>query len=244
MRIVTWNVNSIKARLPHLLAFLAAKSPDIVLLQETKCIDDNFPRMELEELGYNLAFHGEKSYNGVAILSKYPLEDVQRGLSGADDDTQARYIEAVVSLPPNSGNSGQALRVASVYVPNGQSPDSEKFPYKLRFLERLKAHAELLLTYEEMLVIGGDYNVAPYPIDIYDPIRLDGTTCYHPEERTRLRALLHMGLFDAYRLLHPEGGHYSFWDYRAGALANNLGYRIDYHLLSPQAADRIRACTI
>jgi len=238
MKIATWNVNSIKARLPHLLAWLKAESPDIALLQETKCTDDNFPRLELEDLGYNLAFHGEKSYNGVAILSKHPLEDVTRGLPGGDEDSQARYIEAVVSV----GNV--AFRIASVYVPNGQSPDSEKFPYKLRFLERLRTHAARLLEYEEMLVIGGDYNVAPNPIDIYDPVRLNGTTCFHPEERTRLHALLHLGLYDAFRLRHPEPGQYTFWDYRAGAFDMNAGYRIDYLLLSPQAADRLQDCKI
>lgn len=238
MKIVTWNVNSINARLQHVLRFLEAEKPDIVLLQEIKCMDDAFPAMEIEERGYSIATHGQKTYNGVAILSKHPLEDITRGLPGDDEDTQARYIEAVISIP------GAALRVASIYVPNGQSPDSDKFPYKLKFLERLRAHAATLLAYEEMLVWGGDYNVAPFPADVYDPDKLDGTTCYHPAERALLRALMHDGLYDAYRLKHPESQEYSWWDYRANSFAADKGYRIDHHLLSPQAADKLVNCTI
>ncbi|MBV8938291.1 MAG: exodeoxyribonuclease III [Alphaproteobacteria bacterium] len=239
-----WNVNSVKARLPHLLDWLKRDMPEIVLLQETKCTDDAFPAMELEELGYNLALHGEKSYNGVAILSKFPLEDVRRGLPGEDQFGHARYIEAVANLP------GRAVRVASVYVPNGQNLDSDKFPYKLHFLERLGAHLLALLAYEEMLIVGGDYNVAPYPADVYDPARLDGNVCYHPEERARIRAILHLGFYDGFRLINPPpegthgGGEYTFWDYRAASFEANRGWRIDYPLLSPQAADALRDCVI
>lgn len=236
--IATWNVNSVRSRLQHLLEWLKESRTDIVLLQELKTTEDNFPRMEIEELGYNLAIHGEKSYNGVAILSRYPLSDISKTLPGDPSDIQSRYIEAVASLP------GKAIRVASVYVPNGQSPDSDKFVYKLAFLERLAAHLQDLRRFEEVFVCGGDYNVAPYPCDIYDPKRLDGTTCYHPAERTRLRAILHSGYYDAFRLKHPDDHSYSWWDYRGSSWAANLGYRIDHLLLSPQAADCLQDCVI
>lgn len=242
VKICTWNVNSVKARLPHLLAFLKEQAPDIALLQETKCTDDAFPRLEIEELGYNLALSGEKSYNGVAILSKTPVEDITRGLPGDDADAQARYIEAVTG-------GKTPLRVASVYVPNGQEVGSDKFAYKLRFLERLQAHIGALLAYEEWLVLGGDYNVAPEPADVWDPVRLDGTVCYHPDERARLRAILHLGVYDAYRLVHPadkapSGNGFTWWDYRARGFEQNHGMRIDHLLLSPQAADRLQSCEI
>lgn len=236
--VAAWNVNSIKTRLHQLVPWLREHKPDIALLQELKTMNEGFPYMEIEELGYNVAAHGQKTYNGVAILSKFPLDDITTTLPGEDTDLEARYIEAVASLP------GSAVRVASVYVPNGQSPDSDKFQYKLRFLDRLRAHAKGLLKYEELLVIGGDYNVAPYPIDVHDPKGLDGTVCYHPEERARLRALLHEGLYDAFRLREPDTQLFSWWDYRAGAFENGKGMRIDHLLLSPQAADALADCGI
>lgn len=238
MKIATWNVNSVRQRITHLLAFLDAERPDIVLLQETKVENDKFPVMEIEERGYNLALHGQKTFNGVAILSKYPLDDIVTALPGDEADTQARYIEAVASI------RGSAVRVASVYVPNGQSPDSEKFPYKLKFLERLAAHTKQLLTYQEVLVVGGDYNVAPSADDVYDPKGLEGTTCFHPEERKRFHALLHLGLYDAWRSLHPQDHAYSWWDYRGGGFTNDKGMRIDHLLLSPEALDALRNCTM
>ncbi len=241
LSIATWNVNSIKQRLPHLMQYAQEEKPDILLLQELKCTKDAFPYLEIEELGYNAALVGEKSYNGVAILSKFPLDDICDFLPGDASDTHARYIEAVVSLP-----QGGALRVASVYVPNGQEVGSNKFHYKLAFLERLQAHMQGLLAYEEMLVVGGDYNVAPLPSDVYDPAHLNGSVCYHPEERARFRAIEHLGLYDAYRLLHPNPGEhgYTWWDYRAGSWAMNKGMRIDHLLLSPQAADRLTQCEV
>lgn len=238
MKIATWNINSIRQRITHLLAFLDEQQPDIVLLQETKVEDDKFPAMEIEERGYNIATVGQKTFNGVAILSKYPLDDVTTALPGEEEDTQARYIEAVASLPCG------ALRVASVYVPNGQSPDSEKFPYKLRFFERLASHARHLLAYEEMLVLGGDYNVAPTAADVYDPKGLEGTCCFHPEERKRFRALEHLGLYEAWRSLNPEAHAYSWWDYRGGGFQHDKGMRIDHLLLSPEAMDRAKACAM
>lgn len=239
LKLATWNINSIRPRMPHLLAFLDAEQPDIVLLQETKVEDDKFPGMEIEERGYNLALHGQKTYNGVAILSKFPLDDITRGLPGDTADEQARYIEAVASLP-----GGKAMRVASVYVPNGQSPDSEKFPYKLRFLERLTDHARELLKYEEVLILGGDYNVAPATIDVYDPKGLEGTTCFHPEERKRFHTLLNLGLYDAWRSLNPEAHAYSWWDYRGGGFQHDKGMRIDHLLASPEALDCMAVCTM
>ena len=233
MKIATWNVNSIKVRLPHLLEWLKRDRPDIVLLQECKCVNEAFPAMEIEELGYNVAIHGQKTYNGVAILSKYKLDEITRGLPGDDDDLQARYIEAVASVP------GGAIRVASVYVPNGQSADSDKFPYKLRFLERLHAHIKTLLAYDELLVVGGDYNIAPADIDVHNPRHWEGSVLTHDEVRRALRRIMNLGMKDAFRLRHPDLEQYSWWDYRAGAFDRNEGLRIDHLLLSPQAADRL-----
>ncbi len=236
--IATFNVNSIKARLTNLLCWLDAARPDIVLLQELKCTDDTFPAMEIEERGYNIATHGQKTYNGVAILSKFPLDDVTRGLAGDDTDEQARYIEAVASIP------GGALRVASAYVPNGQDVSSDKFPYKLKFFERLRAHWAERLTYRELAVLGGDFNCAPAPLDVYDPKALDGTVCYHPLERERLRALMHLGFYDAFRIAHPDKQQFSWWDYRMNGYERGHGMRIDHLLLSPSAADTLRGCII
>lgn len=232
LKIASWNVNSVRARLPHLLAWLKESSPDIALLQELKCEEHNVPRMEIEDAGYTIVSHSEKTYNGVAILSKSRIEDVTMGLFG-DDTLQTRYIEGVTSI------DGKLVRVASVYVPNGQSPDSDKFTYKLRFLELLRDRLKDLLSFEEVCVIGGDFNVAPFPIDVYDPKSLDGSVCYHPEERKRLRAILFDGWADSFRQNHPSETAFSWWDYRAGAFERNLGFRIDHLLLSPLAADRM-----
>jgi exodeoxyribonuclease-3 len=238
LTIATWNVNSIKSRLHVLLPWLKEAAPGIVLLQELKTTTDAFPYMEIEELGYNIAAHGQKTYNGVAILSKLPLSDIRTLLPGDDGDAEARYIEAVASTAQG------AIRMASVYVPNGQSPDSDKFRYKLRFLARLRAHLQSLLAFDEPLVIGGDYNVAPYPIDVYDPERLDGTVCYHPLEREALRGILHLGMYDAFRTLHPAAQAFSWWDYRGAGFDAGHGLRIDHLLLSAQSVDRLRTCQI
>lgn len=238
MKIATWNINSVRQRISHLLAFLDAEQPDIVLLQETKVENDKFPGMEIEERGYNLALHGQKTFNGVAILSKFPLDDVLTALPGDAADTQCRYIEAVACLP------GAAVRVASVYVPNGQAPDSEKFPYKLRFMERLTEHARRLLRYEEILILGGDYNVAPTAGDVYDPQGLEGAACFHPEERARFRCLENLGMYDGWRTLHPHDHAYSWWDYRGGSFQHDKGMRIDYLMMSPEALDRTNACVM
>lgn len=227
MKIATWNVNSVKARLQHLLDWLGESAPDIALLQENKCLAENFPREQVEDLGYNVAVVGQKSYNGVAILSRHPIEDITSRLPGDDEDEQARYVEAFTG----------GVRVASVYVPNGSEVGSEKFAYKMDFLERLESHLADILSYEEPCVIGGDYNVAPDPEDVYDHERLAGTVCHHPEEWNRYRALLNLGMTDAFRAYNPGPGRYTWWDYRAGGWQKDHGYRIDHLLLSPQASD-------
>jgi exodeoxyribonuclease III len=236
--IATFNVNSVKARLPNVLTWLDDSKTDIVLLQELKCETDAFPRMEFEDKGYNLAIHGQKTYNGVAILSKYPIDDVITRLPGDDADEQARYIEGIISL------KGAAIRVASAYVPNGQEVGSDKFAYKLRFYERLRAHWAQQLQHHEIAVLGADFNCAPAPIDVYDPKALEGTVCFHPSEREQLRALMHLGLYDAFRLKHPEKEQYSWWDYRGGGYDRGHGMRIDHLLLSPLAVDRLADCVI
>lgn len=232
LTIASWNVNSVKARLEHVQQWLRESGTDIVCLQELKCIEDMFPRSEIEDLGYNVAIVGQKTYNGVAVLSKFPIEVEQRALPGDDSDEQARYIETVASLPDN-----KALRVASVYVPNGQALDSEKFPYKMKFYERLYDHLSELLTYEEITVIAGDYNVAPAPADVYDAKKLDGSICYHPLEREALRRLTNLGYADAWRLIHAYKEQYSWWDYRGGGYQAGKGLRIDHLLCSAQAVD-------
>lgn len=239
MKIATWNVNSVNARLPHVLRWLTDSAPDIALLQETKVVDEAFPRSEIEDLGYNLLIHGQKTYNGVAIFSKYPLEEVERGLPGLED-TQARYVEAIASLP------GSAIRVASVYVPNGESPTSDKFAYKMRFYEALRAHAKSWALLDEPVILGGDFNCAPYPIDTHAPARQDGTVCFHPAERGHMRALMHeSSLHDAFRLMHPEErAAYSWWDYRGGSFEQGNGMRIDQLFVNAQAADLMGGCEI
>jgi exodeoxyribonuclease-3 len=234
MEIATWNVNSIKARLPNVLAWTKTSAPDILLLQEIKTVDEGFPRLEFEDLGYNVATHGQKTYNGVAILSKRPLDDVQRGLGEKGEDAEARYIEAFTG----------GLRVASVYVPNGQEVGSPKFSYKLEFLARLLSHAKSLLKTEEAIVIGGDYNVAPEDADAYDPDGWRGQVLCHPDERAAFRRLLNLGYIDAWRARHPGEQRWSWWDYRAGAWAKDHGLRIDHLLLSPQAVDRLNGVEI
>lgn len=241
MQVATWNVNSIKSRLPHLLDWLRTDKPDIVLLQELKCVDDAFPLMEVEELGYNIATHGQKTYNGVAILSRFPLDDITRGLPGNEEDEQARYIEAVACLPDS------AVRVASVYVPNGQTTDSDKFQYKLTFLEHLQAHLASLLQHEEKVVIGGDYNIAPDDCDVHDVKKWHGSVLTCDAVRSAWRKIVHLGYYNAIRpvtSVASNAGQYSWWDYRGGAFDNNDGLLIDHLLLSPQAADVLGDVTI
>ena len=238
MRIATWNVNSVNARLDTVLAWMREHQPDVACLQEIKCVDERFPREAFEDLGYNALVHGQKSYNGVAILSKHPLEEARRGLPGDDTDEQARYLEALVAAPC-------PVRVASIYLPNGNPvSDTAKFAFKLAWMARLRAHAAELLVHEEALALCGDFNVIPTPRDCYDPAAWTGDALYQPATREAFRALLALGFTEANLAVgeHPHG--YTFWDYQAGAWPRDLGIRIDFALLSPQAADRLEACVI
>jgi exodeoxyribonuclease III len=232
MRIATWNVNSIKQRLDHLLDFLKLQQPDVVCLQELKCQDEAFPLLEIESAGYNAAWLGQKTFNGVAILSRHPLEDIRKGLPGNDEDVQARYVEATV-IP----SGGKLFRVASIYLPNGNPLGTEKFDYKLAWMDRLEKHVRELLKLEEPLVLAGDYNVIPEPEDAADPKQWLNDALFQPESRARFRRLLNLGLTDALRSCTGEAGLYTFWDYQAAAWQRNNGIRIDHMLLSPQAAD-------
>jgi exodeoxyribonuclease-3 len=233
MRIATWNVNSIKQRTENLAAWLKERQPDIVCLQETKCVDEGFPREPFEALGYNVAIHGQKAFNGVAILSKLPFDDVTPRLPGDPEDDHARFMEAVVST------GAGALRVASIYLPNGNPPDTDKYSYKLKWMRRLFDYAHERLQLEEPLILAGDYNVIPAEVDVHDPKLWAGDALFLPTTRARFRALMNLGLVDAIRATTDADGLYSFWDYQAGAWQKNNGIRIDHLLLSPQAADRL-----
>ncbi len=238
MKLATWNVNSVKARLEAARNWLKDAEPDVVCLQEIKTADEAFPRAFFEDLGYNCAVHGQKTYNGVAILSKRPLEDVTPRLPGGDGDDHARYIEAVVS------GAGAAVRVASIYAPNGNPVGTDKFRYKLAWLERLAVHARELLRLEEPVALMGDINVIPTPDDCYDPKAWEMDALFQPESRAALRRIEYLGYSDAFRACHSETQQYTFWDYQAGCWQKDHGIRIDHVLLSPQAADRLRACGI
>jgi exodeoxyribonuclease-3 len=237
IRIATFNVNSIKAHIVNVTAWLKKAKPDVVLMQEIKCTDDGFPRLEIEDLGYNVTTVGQKTYNGVAILSKHPLSVEQKTLPGAPDDEQARYIEALIEAPKGKDGKRIALRVASIYLPNGNPSDSDKFTYKLAWMERLRAHAAELLKLEEVLVLGGDYNVAPTDDDVYDPEGWRNDALCRPESRRALRMIINLGYTDAIRALHSQPHLYTFWDYQGGCWQRDEGLRIDHLLLSPQAAD-------
>lgn len=239
MRVASWNVNSVRLRLPALLAYLAEVSPDALCLQELKCVDEAFPRAEIEAAGYNVLTHGQKTFNGVAILSKHPLEETQRGLPGDKSDAQARYLEAIIP-----DGAGSIVRIASIYLPNGNPVDTEKYPYKLAWMARLTAHARRLLALEEKLVLAGDYNVIPEPRDVYDPDGWREDALFRLPTRDAFRQLLALGLTDALRATTDEAGLYTFWDYQAGAWQRNKGLRIDHLLLSPQAADRLQSVAI
>jgi exodeoxyribonuclease-3 len=238
VRIATFNVNSVKARLQNLTAWLRQSSPDVVLLQEIKTTTEDFPALEIEDLGYNVVAVGQKSYNGVAILSKHPLEVEQRALPGDAEDAQARYVEALIGR----------VRVASIYLPNGNGQPGEdferKFEYKLRWMRRLQKHARKLLAYEEILVLGGDYNLCPTDIDVYDPEGWRDDALVREEARTEYRKLVNLGFTDAFRAFHSEPHRYSFWDYQGRAFERDNGLRIDHLLLSPQAADHLVAADI
>jgi len=238
MKIATWNINGIKARLDGLITWLEQTQPDVACLQEIKSQDEGFPSERFEELGYNVAVHGQKSFNGVAILSKKPFDEINKGLPGDDTDEQARYLEAVFST------EGSVVRVASIYLPNGNLVDSDKFPYKLVWMERLRDHARNLLAHEEPFVLAGDYNTIPTDDDVYDPEAWKGDALFKPETLEKFHTLVNLGLTDAYRACHHETHQYTFWDYQRGAWQKDHGIRIDHLLLSPQAADLLQTCEI
>jgi len=247
MKIASWNVNSVKVRLPHLLDFLKSAQPDVLCLQEIKCPADDFPRLEIAALGYRVEALGQRAYNGVALLSRQPARDIVYGLPGFADE-QARYIEASFSSSGGTAGDGGEVRVVSAYFPNGNpvGPDGlgDKFTYKLAWMQHLVGHAQALLRREMPFVLAGDYNVCPTDEDVYDPVAWRDDALCRIETRSRFRALVNLGLTDAYRAFHREPHRYTFWDYQAGRWNRDEGLRIDHLLLSPHAADRVAACDI
>ena len=237
MKIATFNINGIKARIEALTAWLDDTTPDVALLQEIKSVDEGFPREPFEDRGYNVETHGQKGFNGVAILSKLPLEDVTRGLPGDDSDEQARWIEATVV-------GDRAVRLCGLYLPNGNPAPGPKYDYKLAWMDRLYTRAQQLLAAEEPAIMAGDYNVIPQAQDAKRPEVWTEDALFRPETRTAYRRILNLGFTEAFRARHHGPGHYSFWDYQAGAYDRNDGIRIDHHLMTPQAADLLRDCWI
>jgi exodeoxyribonuclease III len=238
MKVVTWNINGVRARLGNLLHWLGESQPDIACLQEIKSLDDQFPRAEVEALGYQVATHGQKGFNGVALLSKLPFDEVSRGLPGGDGDEQARFIEGVFSTP------GGVLRVVSLYLPNGNPTGSDRFAYKLDWMARLERWAAARLQLEEPLVLAGDFNVIPEPADARFPENWVTDALFQPESRQAFRRLSHLGFIDAIRAVSDDPGLFTFWDYQAGAWQKNNGIRIDHLMLSPEAASRLAAASI
>ena len=237
LRIATWNVNSVNARLETVLGWLKEAEPDVVGFQEIKCVDEKFPREAFESLGYNVHTHGQKSYNGVALLSKFPVEDVRRGLPDGDGDDHARYIEGVIGAP-------RPLRFGCLYLPNGNPIGTEKFAFKLKWMARLFHHAADLLEHEEPLALAGDFNVIPEPEDADRPESWLTDALFQPESRGAWRALRNLGFTDAQAAVGAEPHGYTFWDYFRNAWERDHGIRIDHVMLSPQAADRLIGCAV
>jgi len=236
MKIASFNINGIKARLPALLDWLREADPDVAMLQEIKSVDELFPRDEIESLGYEIHTHGMKGFNGVAMLSKFPLEDVMRGLPGDDEDIQTRYIEATVI-----GEKG-AVRLCNLYLPNGNPVPGPKYDYKLAWMERLHARAVELMAVEEPFLMAGDYNIIPQAEDCWDTKPWENDAAYLPESRAAYRRILNLGFTDAFRARNQGAMNYTFWDYQAGAWNKNNGIRIDHFLLSPSCADMLVDC--
>jgi exodeoxyribonuclease-3 len=238
MRIATWNVNSVKQRLDCVTAWLAERNPDVACFQETKCVDDAFPTQAFEGLGYNVAIHGQKGFNGVAILSKTPFDEVTARLPGDNGDEQARFLEAVISTEDG------VVRIASIYLPNGNPPDTDKYPYKIKWMDRLIDYARERMALEEPLLLAGDYNVIPTVADARNPSAWVGDALFLPQTRGRFRSLVNLGFTDAVRAASDNADLYTFWDYQAGAWQKNNGIRIDHVLMSPQATDKFVSATI
>ena len=239
MKIATWNINGVRARIDNLCEWLRSSAPDIACLQEIKTVDEGFPREAIEALGYHVETHGQKGFNGVALLSKIKPDEVNRGLPGDDSDEQSRFIEGVFSVP------GGVFRVVSLYLPNGNPPDDPvKYPYKLSWMERLHAFAANRLALEEPLILAGDYNVIPEPHDCHDPAVWAGDALFLPRTRQAFRRLENLGFLDAVRATTDASKLYTFWDYQAGAWQKNNGIRIDHLMLSPEAANRLQSTLI
>ncbi|MCW0236416.1 MAG: exodeoxyribonuclease III [Ferrovibrio sp.] len=234
MRLATWNVNSVKARLPNVVGWLRDVKPDVAVLQEIKCQDADFPRLEFESLGYRVFTHGQKSYNGVALLSLIEPEAVRTRLPGDDADEQSRYIEGDIA----------GITVCGLYLPNGNPRPGEKYEYKLRWMERLRQRAIALLQGDRPFLLTGDFNICPEDVDVFDPVGFAEDALCAPDSRRAWRALCNLGLTEAWRALHPREIDYSFWDYQAGCWPRNNGLRIDHFLLSPVLADRLVSCEI
>ncbi|MDN3920582.1 exodeoxyribonuclease III [Roseateles violae] len=233
MRLATWNVNSLAVRLPQLLDWLAANPVDAIVLQETKLTDDKFPTLEIGAAGYQVQWFGQKTYNGVALLSKQPAQDVVKNIVGYADE-QARVIAGTVA----------GVRVIGAYFPNGQAPDSEKFVYKMGWLDGLRAWMAEELKAHEKVVLMGDFNIAPEDRDVYDPVAWAGQIHCTPQERAHFQGLLELGFVDAFRLFEQPEKSWSWWDYRNLAFRKNQGLRIDHILVSPALKGEVEACVI
>lgn len=238
MKIATFNINGIKARIGALTDWLKDAEPDVAVLQEIKSVDGNFPREHFEDLGYNVETHGQKGFNGVALLSRLPLEDISRGLPGDDSDEQARWIEATVM------GERDAVRICGLYLPNGNPVPGPKYDYKLAWMERLFHRAESLMEDEVPAIITGDFNIIPQSEDAATPKEWEGDALFLPQSRAAFRRIVHLGFTEAFRARHPEPGHYTFWDYQAGAWQRNNGIRIDHFLMTPACADMMTDCQI
>jgi len=237
LKIATYNINGIKARLPRILEWLDEAKPDVVLLQEIKSVDENFPRMEFEDKGYIVETHGQKSFNGVAILSKFPLEDIRRGLPGDDTDEQARWIEATVM-------SSKPIKVCGLYLPNGNPVPGPKYDYKISWMERLFIRAIELINLEEPALMAGDYNVIPQEEDASTPENWANDALFLAKTRAAYHKIINLGFTDAFRCINPQPMNYTFWDFQAGAWNKNEGIRIDHFLLNPHCADLLKECEI
>jgi len=233
MKIATWNVNSVRVRLPHIVDWLKTSDCDVLLLQETKTINETFPSTDFKSINYEVAIVGQKSYNGVAVLSKFPIEILETSLPGDKKDSQARYLEVLIKQKQNK------IRLSSIYLPNGNPIDTDKFTYKLSWMDRLIRHAKKLVGNEEITVLAGDYNVIPEEIDVYDPTGWEKDALFHPNTRSKYREILNLGFYSSIRLIQPQKKLFSYWDYMAGSFQKNKGLLIDHILLSPQACDKL-----
>lgn len=231
MKIATFNVNSIRSRLMNVISYINKSNPDVLLIQEIKCQEHQFPRLELEDMGYNIAINGQKTYNGVAILSKYPMDDVKMKFSTYEDDPEARFLEAFIN----------GVRVINVYMPNGNPISSPRFEYKISWMERLNQYLQEVIKYDEPLVIGGDYNVALSERELYKPDALKDDAVTQPESRAKMREMFNIGFKDGYRIFYPDNDEaYSYWSYRGGCWPKGFGILLDYFLLSAEAVDIIK----